>query len=215
VSMPTAVHGCYDAAAQIADARAMLVRCQQLGKQARPTVFKGSQWRTDGEFLDQVHVLAVLECSVQRDDVLVMQRAVDLDLPRHLHDTHEGRDDCICLRRHQDFASAQRKQPCAAALQVSIAEAAVFQRRGHEAVKLASVRRRVWRVSPQNSRWHALQTPHLVPVELRQLVLAVQLQHDAQARLAARCAVQQARLAAVQLLLQVIVVQRPARETQQ
>ena len=50
---------------------------------------------------------------------------------------------------------------------------------------------------------------HLVPVELRQLVLAVELEHDALTGVPAGCAVQQARLAAVQLLLQVVVVETP------
>ena len=47
-----------------------------------------ARYRTDSELLDQVHVLAVLEGAVQGDDVLVVQRAVDLDLPRHLCITH-------------------------------------------------------------------------------------------------------------------------------
>ena len=50
---------------------------------------------------------------------------------------------------------------------------------------------------------------HLVPVELRQLVLAVQLEHDALAGVAAGRTVQQARLASVQLLLQIVVVETP------
>ncbi len=52
---------------------------------ARRVIFYSDAGHTWGEFLDEVHVLAVLEGAVQPHDVLVVQPRVDLDLPRHLH----------------------------------------------------------------------------------------------------------------------------------
>ena len=45
----------------------------------------GAHVRTVGVLEGQINMLCVLKRRVQRDDVLVLQLAMDLDLPLHLH----------------------------------------------------------------------------------------------------------------------------------